>query len=47
MKEIANLRPKMCSYLTDDDIIDKKPKSTKKCNQRRNKMRKLQKMSGK
>ena len=29
MKKIVTLRPKMCSYLTDDDIVDKKPKSTK------------------
>ena len=31
MKEIVFLRPKMYSYITDDDHVDKKAKGTKKC----------------
>ena len=31
MKEIVALRPKMYSYLTDNDNVGKIAKSTKKC----------------
>ena len=31
MTEFAALRPKPCSYLTDDNNEDEKAKSTKKC----------------
>ena len=31
IKEVVTLRPKMYSYLTDDDHVGKKAKSTKKC----------------
>ena len=31
MKEFVSLRPKMCSYLTDDRCVDKKAKGTQKC----------------
>ena len=31
MKEIAALRPKIYSYLKDEDLVDKKAKGTKKC----------------
>ena len=35
MTEFAALRPKMCSYLMDDDNNDKKAKGTKKCVKKR------------
>ena len=31
MKRFATLRPKICSYLRDDDHVDKKAKCTKRC----------------
>ena len=35
MKEFAALRPKMYSYLTNDDYVDKNEKSAKKCGRKR------------
>ena len=31
MTEFVGIRPKTCSYLIDDVVVDKKAKGTKKC----------------